>query len=130
MDAVSREVRIPGEYRFGCFERSRTMPVAWRASGFNERGDRVIERGNFAVQPEGTDVLGEFRPASKTVLSRDYELRIRELEGGTADRIRRLLLKAWMIVLDSLDGAGRRCDVSVKQILGLFFVLFEIRLIG
>jgi hypothetical protein len=63
------------------------MAVPRRAGSFDERGRRVVERGNLAVQPERFEVLAEPRPAFETVLARDDELRVGQPERPNSNDI-------------------------------------------
>lgn len=87
VNAARRDVRILGEDHLCFVERSRFMPVPRRAGGFDECRDRVVERVDFAAQPEGLDVPGELWPSFETMFAGDDELRIGEPKGREADGI-------------------------------------------
>jgi hypothetical protein len=106
------------------------MPVPRRAGGFDECRDGVIERGDFAAQPERLDVPGEFRPAFETVLAGDDELRIRQLKGRDSDGVLRLVMEPGIMPRDPIERRGFGLGVRVEKILGLLPVLLEVGLIG
>jgi len=106
------------------------VPVPRRACGFDECRGGVIERGDFAAQPERLDVLGKLRPAFETVLAGDDELRIGELKGRQADGVQRLAMEPRMMLSDAIERRRFGLGVRVEKILGLLLVLCEVGLTG
>ena len=118
---------VASEDELGLFEGSGGVAgVARDAGGFDEGGDGVGQVGQGADKALGFDEGGEFGPAVEIVFAGEDVLGIGEGEVGGGDFGEGQLMERGMAVADTFQGFGLGGAVSVEEVFGLFFVLFEV----
>ncbi len=131
VDVCGGDVGVAGEDELRVFEGAGGVRVvAGDAGCFDEGGDGVWEVGEGADEALGFEVSGEFWPALEAVFAGEDELGVGEGEVGGGDFGEGEFVEGGVMALDTVERIRLRCAVGLQKILGLFFVLFEVRASG
>src|SRR5690242_3057778 len=90
---------------------------------FNEGGNWI--RASRSLTVDYFNALGKFRPAFKTMLTCDHQLRISQCKLADIKFRFGKLFKTWMVSFNAANRFHIRGAISFQQFPGLFFVLLQ-----